>query len=158
MHTYTEPLPGLLDWSAFLEWVCPTCRFTTKTMGPMEYAIMEGMGLKITQVIGRRLLTPFKHVWAYGWHLCNSWLVQTILMNGLPHFQLPTHPYNVPPVILQWLWKKLLKTKQCKLASRNSYKMLAKRLFQFYSIHIWHGYIPAQGNCKWLEYLQLVFL
>ena len=112
---------------------------------------MEGMGLKITPVMGRRLLTLFQHVRAYGWHLCDSWLVQTILMNGLPHLQLPTHPYNMSPVILQWLWKKLLKTQQCKLASRKSYKMLAKRLFQFYSIHIWHDYNLAQGNCSGLN-------
>ena len=44
-----------------------------------------------------------------------------------PPFHLPT-PYNVLSVILHWFWKKLLKIQQCKLASRNSYKTLAKRL------------------------------
>ena len=29
---------------------------------------MEGMGVIFAPVIGRHLLTPFKHVWAYGWH------------------------------------------------------------------------------------------
>ena len=49
----------------------------------------------------------------------------------------PSHPpttYIVPSVILQWFWEKLLKIQQCKLASRNSYKTLAKRLFQLHSI------------------------
>ena len=36
-----------------------------------------------------------------------------VLMEGLTHLWLPTHPYNVPFMILQSLWKKLLKTQQC---------------------------------------------
>ena len=35
-YTYTVPLPGLVDWSAFLEHFCRPCKFTTETMGPME--------------------------------------------------------------------------------------------------------------------------
>ena len=46
----------------------------------------------------------------------------------------PPTPYNAPSVILQWFWKKLVKIQQYKLANRNSYKTLAKRLFQLYSI------------------------
>ena len=60
-------------------------------------------GLNITPVIGRCLLTPFKHVWACGWHFWDLLLVQTIIMKGLPRLWLPIHPYNVPPVLLQWL-------------------------------------------------------
>ena len=52
----------------------------------------------------------------------------------------PSHPPppTCPPPITchQWYYsgfeKKLLKIQQCKLAGRNSYKMLAKRLFQLY--------------------------
>ena len=44
---------------------------------------MEGMGVKFTPGIGRHLLTPFKHVWAYGWYFWDPWLVQTVLMEGL---------------------------------------------------------------------------
>ena len=43
----------------------------------------------------------------------------------------PPTPYNTPSVILQWFWKKLLKIQQYKLANRNGYKAVAKRLFQF---------------------------
>ena len=48
----------------------------------------------------------------------------------------PPTPYNAPSVILKWFWEKLLKIRQCKLASRNSYKTPAnyKRLFQLDSI------------------------
>ena len=40
---------------------------------------------------------------------------------------------------------------QCNLASRNSYKMLAKRLFQLYSIAIWYGYNLAQESYSGLN-------
>ena len=59
-------------------------------------------------------------------------------------------PYNVPPVLLQWLWKKLLKTQQCKLDSRNSYITLAKRLFQFYSIHIYLAWLYSSTRELWI--------
>ena len=68
---------------------------------------MEDMGVKFTPGIGRRLLMPFKHLWAYGWHFWDPQLVQTVLTEGLTRFQLPTYPlhlptlYNVPSVILQ---------------------------------------------------------
>ena len=40
---------------------------------------MEGMDVKFTPGIGRRLLTPFKHVWAYGWHFWDPQVVKTVL-------------------------------------------------------------------------------
>ena len=55
----------------------------------------------------------------YGWHFWDPQLVQTVLTEGLTRFWLPTHPlhlptpYNVPSVILQWFWTKLLKIQQC---------------------------------------------
>ena len=44
--------------------------------------------------------------------------------NGVFNQRLASHPptpYNVPSMILQWFWKKLLKIQQCKLANRISY-------------------------------------
>ena len=65
-------------------------------------------------------LTSLKHVWAYGWHFWDSWLVQTVLTNtpGFPstlslYLPLSSHlltPCNVPSVILQWFWKRCLKS------------------------------------------------
>ena len=61
---------------------------------------MEGMGLKFTPVIGRPLL---HHPSVFGTMAGTSgMLVQTVITEGLTHLRLPTHPYNVPSVILQW--------------------------------------------------------
>ena len=52
------------------------------------------------------------------------------------------------------VFKKLLKIQQCKQASRNSYKTLAKRLFQLYSI----SGVAIESITKelqWLEYLKI---
>ena len=47
---------------------------------------------------------PSKHVWAYGWHLLDSWLLQTVLTEGITRFQLPTltnpTPLYIPLTIL----------------------------------------------------------
>ena len=128
---------------------------------------MEGMGLKFTLRIGRRLLMQFKHVWACGWNFWDPQLVQTVLTEGLTCLWLPTHPstlhspsspptpYNVPSVILQWL-RKVLKIQQCKLASRNSYKTLPNRLLQLYRYLAWLQ--SSTRELQWLEHLKSVFL
>ena len=56
---------------------------------------MEGMGVKFTSGMGRHL-TPFEHVWAYDWLFWDSWLVQTVLTDGLACLRLPTHPLHLP--------------------------------------------------------------
>ena len=62
-------------------------------------------------------LMPSKHVWAYGWHFWDSWLVQTVLTESLTRLHLPTlllhlshlllplTPYNVPSLVLWWFEK-----------------------------------------------------
>ena len=35
LHIHSAIIPGLVDWSAFVEQVLLTCKFTTETMGPM---------------------------------------------------------------------------------------------------------------------------
>ena len=116
---------------------------------------------------------PSQHVWAYGWHFWGTQLVRTVLAENLiclqlltcllhPLYALSPTPYNMPSVILQWFWKKFLKIQQCKPASRNSYKMLPKRLFQLYSIsgiaiqYIWLQ--SSTSELQWHKYLKLVFL
>ena len=86
LYPYRAWLTGLLFQSEF----CQPWKFMTETMEPME-----GMGVKFTTTIGRCVLTPFKHVWAYGWHFWNPQLVQTVLT---PPTTLPptTHP---PPIM-----------------------------------------------------------
>ena len=76
-----------------------------------------------------------------GWLVCFSRVTFTDPVNSWLRYWDPRRAlhgrhnlYNVPSMILQWFSKKLLKIQQCKLASRNSYKTLAKRLFQLYSI------------------------
>ena len=66
-YTYTVQLPGLVDWSAFLEQVLLTCKCMTETMGPVG-ALHGRHGFEIHPSDGEMSLTPFKHVWAYGWH------------------------------------------------------------------------------------------
>ena len=61
-------------------------------------------------------LTPYQHVWVYGWHFKRLTASQTVLTEGLTHLRLSTHssthptppPLKCPPlpsVILQWFWK-----------------------------------------------------
>ena len=120
------------------------------------------MGLKFTPVIGRSLLghsSMFRHFW-------DPYLVQT---EGLTHLWIPTYPltrsspshlptpYNVLSVILQWFWKKLLKIQQCKLASRNSYKILAIKDCSSYAAYLaWLQ--SSTRELQWLEYLNSAFL
>ena len=51
-------------------------------------------------------ITPFKRVWAYGWLFWDSWLVQTVLTDGLALLRLPTHPLHppLPPPITCHQW------------------------------------------------------
>ena len=84
---------------------------------------MEGMGLKSTPVIGGHLIRHLSMFCPNG----RFNLPPTSLPPPSPAPP-PSHlsiPYNVPSVILYWFWKKLLEFQQCKLATRNSYKMLA---------------------------------
>ena len=55
-YTYVVPLPGLVDWSAFLDQIFPTLKIHDLDIGTHGGRYMEGMGLKFTLVIGRRLL------------------------------------------------------------------------------------------------------
>ena len=61
---------------------------------------MEGMGLKFTPVVVRRLLGSSKHVRYYGWHILDSKLVQIILMEGLTCLRLPTLSQHPPHPLL----------------------------------------------------------
>ena len=61
---------------------------------------MEGMGLKLTPVVVRHLLfRPSGQVWAYGLYFLDSQLLQTVLTEGIIHFQLPPLPHHqlIPP-------------------------------------------------------------
>ena len=58
---------------------------------------MGGMGLIFTPVLVRRLLRPSSRVWAYDWHFLDSWLLQTVQMDGVTRLRLPTHPTPLPP-------------------------------------------------------------
>ena len=67
---------------------------------------MEGMGLKLTPVVVR-LFWLSRHVWAYGWHFLDSWLVQMILTKGIARLWLPIHPphplpTHPPPITCHW--------------------------------------------------------
>ena len=44
---------------------------------------MGGMGLIFTPVLVRRLLRPSSHVWAYDQHFLESWLLQTVQLDGV---------------------------------------------------------------------------
>ena len=109
------------------------------------------MGLKFNPMMGRRHL---RHLSVFGLMVGTSGPTASPNSSNRgfnpppashpppPPAPLPSHtptPYNAASVILQWLWKKLLKIQQCKLPSRTSYKMLAIRLFQLHSIAIWRG-------------------
>ena len=102
---------------------------------------MEGMGLKLTDEASLRFS---ECVLAYGWHFLDSQLVQTVLMEGITHLWLPnlstTHPTPFLPThplicaTCDITMAVLFKIQQCQIASRNSYKTLAKRLFQLHSV------------------------
>ena len=89
-------------------------------------------------------------------------------MDGLTHLQLPTNPlhlplpshlptpYNMLSEILQWFSKRLLKIQQCKLASKNSYKTLAKDCSSYTVYLAWLQ--CSTRELQWLEYLKSVFL
>ena len=106
-------------------------------------------------------LTLFnKYVSANGWHFWDSQLVQTVLIEGLTRLRLPTypllptHPYNMPTVILLWFSKKMLKIQQhkleivikCWLKDCSSYTVYLAQLQS------------STKELQWLEYLKSVFL
>ena len=76
---------------------------------------MGGVGLIFIPVLVRHILRPSSLVWAYNQHFLDSWLLQTVLLEGLTCLQLPTRPLHPPhptpsptplyvqSVILQWL-------------------------------------------------------
>ena len=58
-------------------------------------------------------ITPFKHVWAYGWHFWDPYIASPNSPNGRfnpPAASHPPTPYNVPSVILQWFKKSCWKS------------------------------------------------
>ena len=55
-YTFTLPLSGLVDWSAFLERLLPTLSIQDWDNGTHGGRYMEGMGVKFTPGIGGRLL------------------------------------------------------------------------------------------------------
>ena len=91
---------------------------------------MEGMGLKVTPII-ETSLRPSKHVWTYGWHFLESQLVQTVLTEGLTHLSLPTQVAQNPTVLAS---NKNQNPTVLDSNQKYSYKTLANRLFQLYSI------------------------
>ena len=67
----------------------------TQTMGPMG-ALHRRHGSEIHTSNGDTSLTPFKHVWASGWHFWDLSLALTVPMEGLARLRLPTHPLHLP--------------------------------------------------------------
>ena len=61
---------------------------------------MEGMGVKFTPGIGRRLLTPFKHVLGLWLALLGRIASQNSPNEGLTLLQLLTLPYHSPHPLL----------------------------------------------------------
>ena len=55
-YTFTLPLSGLVDWSAFLKRLLPTLSIQDWDNGTHGGHYMEGMGVKFTPGIGGRLL------------------------------------------------------------------------------------------------------
>ena len=107
---------------------------------------MAGMSLKFTPAIIRHLLSPLNMFWVYGWHTSDSQLVQTHLTESLTYHQLPTSPNSLLPTnpssIMCHLWyysgfdsfEKVAQNPAALLASRSSYKILAKILSQLHNI------------------------
>ena len=65
-YTYTLPIhssiAGLADWSTFLERVLPTMWIHNWNSGTHGGYYMEGMGLKLTSVVVRHLLSPLSMI------------------------------------------------------------------------------------------------
>ena len=57
---------------------------------------MGGMGLIFTPALVRCFLRPISLVWAYDWHFLNTWLLQTVQLEGLTCLRLPTRPSTHP--------------------------------------------------------------
>ena len=94
-YTFTLPLSGLVDWSAFLERLLPTLYIHDWDNGTHGGRYMEGMGVKFTPGIGGRML---RHSSEFG-HMAGTsgtQLVQTVLTDGLARLRLPTHPLHPP--------------------------------------------------------------
>ena len=71
---------------------------------------MGGMGPIFTPVSVRRLLRPSSLVWAYNQHFLDSWLLQTVLLEGVTRLRFPpTHPLIRAIHDITVVMKKLLK-------------------------------------------------
>ena len=68
-YSFTVPLPGLADWSAFLGWflgwVCQPCKFMTETIGAKEGTTWKAWS-EIDPSGSEMSLRSSKHVWGYG--------------------------------------------------------------------------------------------
>ena len=61
---------------------------------------MGGVGLIFTPVLVRlRLLGPSSRVWAYDQHFLDSWLLQTVQLDGVTRLRLPTPLPPAHPLI-----------------------------------------------------------
>ena len=76
-YTYTVLLPGLVDWSAFLEQVLPTLYIQDWDNGIHGGYYMEGMGLKFT-----RGLTLQKIMWDFEIILISGDFIEITLISG----------------------------------------------------------------------------
>ena len=147
-YTYTVPLPGLVDWSAFLEQVLPGLYVDSLLSQLDPWRALHGRHGCEIHPKDRETSINSNQAYVRLWLVLLEPIASPNSSNGgfslpsasnllpsptTPFSHLPT-PYVMPSMILQWFWEELLKIQQCKLASRNSYKTLAKRLFQLYSI------------------------
>ena len=73
---------------------------------------MGGMGLKF--------IPGINHVWAYGWHFWDPWLVLTVLMVGLTYLRLPNHPLPFPPPPTPYNMPSMIFKQFCKSCSKSS--------------------------------------
>ena len=63
----TVPLPGLANWSAFLDRIEATCKVTAKTVGPIEDTKSNGRyGSAIDTYASETSIRPSMVVWAYS--------------------------------------------------------------------------------------------
>ena len=102
---------------------------------------MEGMGLEFTRVIVRCLLVPLSIFRPMTGTSCspNREFNPPLVAHPPHHPPHPLMPTHLPPITcairdITVVVKKLLKIQWQQLASRTSYKTLAKRLFQLYSV------------------------
>ena len=103
-----------------------------KTIRSHGGALHGRHGSEIHPSGGETSFRPSEHFWTYDWHFLDSQLVQTVLLEGLTSLRLPTLPLMQTTCNITMVVEKVA---QIQLASRNSYKTLAKRLYQLYSIY-----------------------